>query len=83
MTASHILRLEILGFLCALAATVVYRILTRRIEIDGLLSEDNASGNSQIVSNGGPDDVQQLMTKLGVKSTSVTYTAPTQPAAAK
>jgi hypothetical protein len=34
-------------------------------------------GNTQIVSNGGPADVQQLVTRLGVKSTSATYTATT------
>jgi hypothetical protein len=34
-------------------------------------------GNSQIVSNGGPPDVQQLVSKLGVKSSSTTYTSTT------
>jgi hypothetical protein len=35
------------------------------------------AGNSQIVSNGGPPDVQQLVSKLGVKSTSTSYTSTT------
>jgi len=44
MTVAHILHLEVMGFLWALAGIVVYRILTRRIKIDGLLSEDNDPG---------------------------------------
>jgi hypothetical protein len=34
-------------------------------------------GNNQIVSNGGPPDVQQLVSKLGVKSSGATYSATT------
>lgn len=63
MTVSHILHLEVVGFLWALAATVFLQILTRRIKLDGLFSENNAPGKVS------PGRVQLLLATFAASAT--------------
>ena len=62
MDPIHILRLESLGFLCLLAATLVYRMLTGRIPLSRLLArKDGSSGAS-------PERVQLLVATLALSA---------------
>jgi hypothetical protein len=64
MTVAHILHFEMMGFLWALAATVFIQILTRRIKLNGILSEDNVPGKVS------PGRVQLM---LATFAASITY----------
>jgi len=55
MTPVHILHLEVQWFLLLLAATFAYRMLTRRIPLNGLLS--NTADGQQV----SPERVQLLI----------------------
>lgn len=58
----HILRLESLGFLCLLAATLVFRMLTGRINLNRLLArKDGSVGVS-------PERVQLLVATLALST---------------
>jgi hypothetical protein len=71
MHVASMLRLEIWGFLALLGLTIFYRMLTRKINLAGLLS---TKGNSRSTS---PARVQLLLTTLVVCAnylSSVTHT---------
>jgi hypothetical protein len=58
MPLTRILHLELLGFLFVLAAVVAYQILTRQINIVGLLSTKDGSGQTS------PERIQLLLATL-------------------
>jgi hypothetical protein len=58
----HILRLESMGFLCLLAATLVYRMLTGRMNLSRLLARKNGSAGVS------PERVQLLMATLALSA---------------
>jgi hypothetical protein len=66
MTVTRFLHLEVLAFLCALAATIFIQILTRRIQLAGLLSQSGGAGKVS------PGRVQLLLATI---ATSATYLA--------
>jgi hypothetical protein len=45
MRLARLLDLELLGFVYALAASIIFQLLTRRINLDGLLQHKDGSGN--------------------------------------
>jgi|SRR5271166_4023804 len=66
MPITRILHFELLGFLYALAAVVVYQMLTGGINLSGLLSSKDGSGQTS------PERIQLLLATL---ATSATYLA--------
>jgi hypothetical protein len=69
MTVTRFLHLEILAFLCALAATTFFQILTRRIQSAGLLSQSGAAGEVS------PGRVQLLLATIAMSATYLTQVA--------
>jgi hypothetical protein len=63
MNVSSLLSLEIKGFLFAMSALLVYRLLTRKISLNGLLATKDA--NATAVS---PERVQLLIATLAVSA---------------
>jgi hypothetical protein len=62
MTPVHILHLEVQWFLLLLAATFAYRMLTRRIPLNGLLS--NTADGQQV----SPERVQLLIATMAISA---------------
>ncbi len=58
MRLARLLDLELLGFVYALAASIVFQLLTRRINLDGLLVSKDGSGELS------PGRVQLLITTI-------------------
>lgn len=58
MPITRILHFELLVFLYALAAAIAYQVLTRRINVSGLLVSKDGSGGTS------PERVQLLLTTL-------------------
>jgi hypothetical protein len=71
MTPSRLLHLEILGFLYALLATVVFQLLTCRINTAGLLSQKGSGG--QVT----PGRVQLLLATIAASASYLTQVANT------
>lgn len=61
MTVAHILHLEVVAFLYALAATVFVQVLVGRIKFDGLFSQKGASQTS-------PGRIQLLLATLAASA---------------
>jgi hypothetical protein len=70
MTPSRLLHLEILGFLYALAATVAFQLLTRRINTAGMLSQ---KGSGQV----SPGRIQLLLATIAASASYLTQVANT------
>jgi len=69
MTVTRILHLEVLVFLYALAATVFFQVLTRRINPAGLFSQKGAAGQLS------PGRVQLLLATIAASATYLTQVA--------
>ena len=63
MSLVQILHYEILGFLYALAAVVLYQIATRRINVDGLITHKD--GSDQV----SPERIQLLLATIAASAT--------------
>jgi hypothetical protein len=62
MSITRILHLELLGFLYALAAVVLFRMLTGRINITGLLTQKDRSNQTS------PERVQLLLATIAASA---------------
>jgi hypothetical protein len=71
MSVAHILHLEVVAFLYALAVTVFYRILTRQIQVTGLLSEKGADGETS------PGRIQLLLATIAASASYIAQVANT------
>lgn len=69
MTLTSILHLEVTAFLCALAATVFFQILTRRIKVVGLLCPESAMGQVS------PGRVQLLLATIAASASYLSQVA--------
>ena len=58
MSITRILHFELLGFLSALAAVVVYQMLTGAINVSGLLTQKDGTGQTS------PERIQLLLATL-------------------
>ena len=58
MSITRILHFELLGFLCALAAVVVYQMLTGAINVTGLLAQKDRTGQTS------PERIQLLLATI-------------------
>lgn len=63
MSLIRILHFELLGFLCALAAVVLFQIATRRINLDGLITHKD--GSYQV----SPERIQLLLATIAASAT--------------
>ena len=63
MSLIRILHFELLGFLYLLAAVVVFQIFTRRINLDGLVTHKDGSGQVS------PERIQLLMATIAASAT--------------
>ena len=59
----HILHFELLGFLYALAAVVLFQIVTRRIDLGGLVT--HKGGSDQV----SPERIQLLLATIAASAT--------------
>jgi hypothetical protein len=69
MSITRVLHFELLGFLCALAAVVVYQMLTGRINLNGLLAQKNRTGQTS------PERIQLLIATLAAAASYLTEVA--------
>jgi hypothetical protein len=69
MPITRILHFELLGFLYALAAVVVYQMLTGGINLSGMLSSKDGSGQTS------PERIQLLLATLVTSATYLTEVA--------
>ena len=69
MQIESLIRLELLGFLCALCFIVAFKILTRRINVAGLFSRKGGSGSTS------PERIQLLMATIVMSAKYVTSVA--------
>lgn len=58
MPIARILRLELLGFLYVLVAVIAYQMLTRRINVSGLLQQKDGGGGAS------PERIQLLLATM-------------------
>ena len=72
MAITRILHLELLAFLYALAAVIVYQMLTGRINLSGLLISKDGSGGTS------PERVQLLLATLATAASYLTEVAKNQ-----
>ena len=66
MTLSRILHFEVLAFLYALGATVLFQILTRRINLAGVLGQKDGDGQVS------PGRIQLLLATLAASASYLT-----------
>lgn len=71
MSVAHILHLEAVAFLYALAATVFYQILAQRIHIAGLFSQKGAAGQTS------PGRIQLLLATIAASASYLAQVANT------
>jgi hypothetical protein len=71
MSVAHILHLEAVAFVYALAATVFYQILTQQIQIAGLFSQKDAAGQTS------PGRIQLLMATIAASASYLAQVANT------
>ena len=70
MSITRILHFELLGFLYALAALVVYQMLTGRINVTGLLSRKDAGQKDKTKpSQTSPERIQLLLATIAASAT--------------
>ena len=69
MVLAHILRLEVLGFLYALAATIAFKMLTGRINVTGLLSQIGTTRNVS------PGRIQLLLATIAASASYLSQVA--------
>lgn len=69
MTLTRLLHFELLGFLYALAAVVLFQMATRRINLDGLITHKD--GTYQV----SPERLQLLLATIAASATYFTQVA--------
>jgi len=66
MPVTQVLHLEAMGFLYALAVVVVYKIVTRQINMEGLITHKDGSGRVS------PERIQLLLATIAASATYLT-----------
>jgi hypothetical protein len=66
-----ILHFELLGFLCALAGVVLFQIVTRRINLEGVIT--HKGGSDQV----SPERIQLLLATIAASATYLNQVATT------